>query len=141
MAVWMDPDMPPVPPPLAEDTAIQVILNATTISPTDQQARPLTGLRLLMVLNGMDPNEASTTLRHAPLLRYPTHFVPLVKRNSPNDVTIAHYHVPPSIVQNLTDDTDMLKEMGIEWAVMSEPFLGTLLISHVPRTFQPGKKP
>jgi hypothetical protein len=139
-SVWMDPDMPPEPPPLPEDTAIQVILNAAHLSPADQQTRPLTGLRLLMVLNGMDPNEASTSLRHASLLRYPTHFVPIVKRNSPDGVTIAHYHVPPSIVQNLTEDADMLKEMGIEWAVMSEPLLGTLLISHVPRTFRPGKK-
>ena len=122
----------------ADEVAVHVILNVAM--PPGASRTPLTGLRVLMVLNGMDPSEASTNLRHASLLRYPPDFVPIVKKAAPDSHTIADYHIPPSIVQRLVEDTEMLKASGIEWAVLCEPISGSFIINHQPRKFQVGQK-
>lgn len=54
--------------------------------------------------------------------------------------TIAHYHVPPSVVQHLQEDSEGLREIGIEWAILTEPLTGTLIINHSPKRFSPGVK-
>jgi hypothetical protein len=94
-----------------------------------------TGLQLLKILNGMEADEASTNLRHSSCLKFPPDFVPNVQRASPSDHTIAHYHVPPYVVQHLMDDKAALQEVGIEWAVMNEPLTGSFIVNHLPRTF------
>lgn len=132
-----------VPPSLqlaAEDSAVHVILNANT-PPVGGQNQQLTGLRLLMLLNHMGSEETSTNFRNALALRYPADFVPLIQRASPPGYTIAHYHVPCSIVEKLQEDKDELKEVGVEWGVMAEPLAGSLIINHSPRKFNAGGKP
>ena len=129
--IWSDSaELPDCQSP-ADDVAMHVILNIAV--PPGASRTPLTGLRVLMVLNGMDPSEASTNLRHASLLRYPPDFVPIIKKAAPESHTIADYHVPPSIVAHLVEDSEMLKESGIHWAILCEPLAGSLIINHQPR--------
>lgn len=132
-----------VPPSIqlpAEDSAIHVIINANT-PPYRGQNQQLTGLRLLMLLNRMGAEETSTNFRNALVLRYPADFVPIIQRASPPEYTIAHYHVPSSILQKLQEDKEELKEVGVEWGVMAEPLEGSLIINHSPRKFNAGGKP
>ena len=137
---WVAPGQIPGMALHEDEMAMQVILNAPCVRSPDGKFIHHTGLQLIKVLNGMDPEEASTHLRHASCLRYPPDYVPQVQRASPTDHTIAHYHVPPLIVQHLTEDTDALREVGIEWAVVAEPLNGSYIVNHQPRTFAKNSK-
>ena len=125
------PDLEPDP----ADAAVLVIRNVMTppLPPSGGPGRAITGMRLLMLLNGMGLDESSTNFRHCSKYRYPPDFVPIVQRAAPVYYTIAHYHVPPEIVQQLQEDTDMLRETGIEWGLMNEPLTGSLIVSHDPK--------
>jgi hypothetical protein len=133
--VWLDPSLESHEALHEDETAVQVILNAACVRAPDGMHQHFTGLQLLKILNGMEADEASTNLRHSSCLKFPPDFVPNVQRASPSDHTIAHYHVPPYVVQHLMDDKAALQEVGIEWAVMNEPLTGSFIVNHLPRTF------
>jgi hypothetical protein len=133
--VWIDPSLESQEMLHEDDTAVQVILNIACTCAPDGTCQHYTGLQIMKVLNGMDPEEASTNLRHSPSLLFPPDFVPSVQRASPSDHTIAHYHVPPFVVRNLRDNSAALSEAKIEWAVLNEPLNGSFIVNHLPRTF------
>ena len=137
--LWLDPSDSPAATATDDDTALHVILNIAT--PPTTSSTPLKGLRILMVLNGMAPDEASTNFRNAGNLQYPADFVPIVRMAAPESHTIADYHVPPFIVQRLAENTQILREYGVEWAVMSDSVAGSFIVNHLPRKSQPGSKP
>ena len=134
--VWSDQPTSPAPQPPDADHVIHVILN---IAATAQAPAPLCGLRILMVLNGMDPNDTSTNLRNASGLAYPPDFIPITRKASPATHTIADYHVPPFIVERLSENSRNLTEYGVDWAILNEPLGGSFTVNHQPRKFQPGK--
>ena len=138
-ALVESPDLEPDP----AEVAVLVILNVLTPSSPSSAGpgRAITGMRLLMLLNGMGLDESSTNFRNCSKYRYPPDFVPIVQRATPVDYTIAHYHVPPEIVQQLQEDTDILRETGIEWGIMNAPLTGTLIVSHDPKGARGGGKP
>ena len=128
------------PPPHAleappESRAHHVLLNApsSVASPGDSQ-RQMSATRLLMMLNCLDPGEASTQFRHSPSLRYPPTWLPHIQRAAPSTITIAHYHVPLHIVECLIEDMPLLLEMGIRWCLLGHS--SAYIVNHRP---QPGK--
>jgi hypothetical protein len=90
----------------------------------------MSGTRLLMMLNQLDPTESSTQFRHCPPTRYPLHWLPEMQRAAPDKLAIAQYHVPMQIIESLEEDSPSFFAMGIRWCVLSTT--SAFLISHLP---------
>ena len=129
---WLTPTSPGALDTPPESRAHHVLLNApATFASQDKAARSISGTRLLMMLNCLDPNESSTQFRHSPSLRYPPHWIPLMQRAAPDSVAIAHYHVPPHIIEFLVEDTPSLNELGIRWGILGHN--RGYVVNHLPR--------
>lgn len=140
--VWPEASASPDLEPGPEDAALLVLLNVRTPTPPpNTPPRALTGLRLLMLLNGMSPDDSSTNFRNCSSYRYPPEYVPLIQRACPEGFVIAHYAVPAAIVNQLEEDTPDLAELGIEWGVISEPLAGSILVTHSPSRLTGGGRP
>ena len=55
-------------------------------------------------------------------------------------MVVAHYHVPPHLLQYLDEDRCLLKASGIEWESLVEPHSGLFIVNHMPRKRPDGKK-
>ena len=127
---------------LTPDThAVHVVLNChLALAIPDESGYTLSAIRILMVLNRFDPTETTSNFRNASLLRYPPDPMPMVQRHAPDGVVIAHYHIPPSLLQHLEEDRPLLQENGIEWVAFGESQEGLYLVNHLPRKRVDGKK-
>jgi len=140
--VWPEASALPDLEPSPEDAALLVLLNVRTPPPPpNAPPRALTGLRLLMLMNGMSPDDSSTNFRNCSSYRYPPEYIPLIQRACPEGFVIAHYAVPASIVAQLEEDTQDLTDLGIEWGVISEPLAGSILVTHSPNRLAGGGRP
>ena len=114
-----------------ESRAHHVVLNAPMEVPSGSHAkRMMSGTRMLMILNCMDPSESSTQLRHCSTLRYPLLWLPTMQRHSPEAIAIAHYHVPAHIIEHLVDDTPLLLDAGVRWSLIGHS--PGYLVNHQP---------
>ena len=127
---------------LTPDThAVHVVLNChLALAIPDESGYTLSAIRILMVLNRFDPTETTSNFRNASLLRYPPDPMPMVQRHAPDGVVIAHYLIPPSLLQHLEEDRPLLQENGIEWVAFGESQEGLYLVNHLPRKRADGKK-
>ena len=130
--VWSSPAPPEAPETPPESRAHHVLLNAPAFVPAagDTQ-RSMSGTRLLMMLNCMDPGESSTQFRHSQSVRYPPTWLPIMQTASLDSIAIANYHAPAHIIEFLIEDTPMLLDLGIRWVTLG--MSPGYLINHVPR--------
>ena len=127
------------PPP--ETLATHVVLNChVTLALPGDSRHALSAIRILMLLNQFDPAETTSNFRGSSLLRYPSEPLPLLQKSAPDGVVVAHYHVPPHLLQYLDEDRCLLKASGIEWESLVEPHSGLFIVNHMPRKRPDGKK-
>ena len=113
--------------------ATHVLMNCVSMPQTGAPAPALSAIRIVMALNQMDPSETTTQFRAAPMLRYPAEPLPHIQRSTPDNVVIAHYHVPPNIVQFLDEDRESLHLGGIDWVALPEKLEGFFVVNHMPQ--------
>ena len=129
---WITPPPADAPKAPLEGRAHHILLNAPAAIPSPAGTqRTMSGTRILMALNCMDPGESSTQFRHSPSLRYPPQWLPQMQRASPDSVAIAHYYVPAHIVTSLAEDSADLLEVGVRWCLLGQA--PGFLINHLPR--------
>jgi hypothetical protein len=142
--VWMPtPDQQPlfaIPPP--DSTAIHAVLNCfLSVALPGDSGHSLSAIRVLMLLNQVDPTESTSNFRGgSQFMRYPAEPLPQIQKNAPPGVMIAHYHVPPLLLQALDEDRPLLKEGGVEWGILPADMEGLFVVNHRPQFRQDGKK-
>jgi hypothetical protein len=134
------PDAPLLPPP--DMYASHVLINVQADHALTGPAGPqLSAIRLVMMLNLIDPSESTSQFRAASeCLRYPAEPLPQMQKSSPEGIAIAHYHVPPPILLCLEEDRDSLKLGGVDWIVLPDSQEGLFVVNHVPRRRPDGKR-
>lgn len=142
-AVWSPSKEMDIPPfSMEEDGEVFHVLvnceNAIALPP--DSGREMSALRLLMIMNQMDPSETTSQFRGATYLRYPPSPLPQFQRASPDGFSIVHYHVPQKIINFLEEDREDLRGSGISWILLPNDLQGMYVISHIPKRTTPVKK-
>ena len=134
------PDHTPLVP-APEIVATHVILNCfLSTALQGSSGHSLSGIRILMMLNQVDPSESTSQFRGSSFMRYPPEPLPQLQKSAPIGVVVAHYHVPPAILQCLDEDRQLLKDGGIEWNILPDNMDGLYVVNHRPTAHPGGKK-
>ena len=95
-------------------------------------------LPLMLMLNGLNPDDTSTVLKELTIPRITKSFWPVIVNSAPNGYRLFDFFVPFNVLGNFYDEQPALMDMGVSIGLLDRSVKeSTIIITHQPR-FQKG---